>query len=207
MIDLEKHVKKLVALHKKHGTYFPDTKRKSKTPLNPLSDFWKDKDGNALSETEAEIIKTAAFCVGETNGVKAFAEGGRHIKLGANGAKIGQVDRINGIWHIQNKFPYEITHVRDKDMVLMDKLDRVETTNFEFWSAKSVGYNCFGPFITSDKSPDYIVAKYETDEGTLYGYGETLERARAYLGLKLYDEYKEIIHQIACRNKLKGNTK
>lgn len=108
-----------------------------------------------------------------------------------------------GLWRIQNVFPHKITTVRDQDMVLMKRLDRQESTLFEYWYAKLVGYNCYGPFINPGPQHDYIVAKYETDDSVLYGYGTTLESARAYLGLKLYDKYKDMIHKIECKQKLK----
>lgn len=170
--------------------------------LNPLSDFWvSPKDGHRLSESEALAAKSIAFRR-DVYEVSAIDENLRYTKLGQFGATENKVDCINGQWHVQNDFQREITRVRDKDMVLIEKLDRVEDTKFEFWSAKSVGYNCFGPFISKDKSLDYIVAKYETDNGPRWGYGKTLESARAYLGLKLYDEYKDVIHGIACKNRL-----
>ena len=200
----DKHIKKIRALNKKRGIYPLETHTKEEATLNPMSDFLKDKDGNPIPEGEARITKMAIFCTDEVNGIKAIAENGKHITLGKSGAKLEQVDRINGQWHIQNHFDCsKITRVRDKDMVLIKKLDRTETTNFEFWSAKSVGYNCFGPFVSKGDDYDYIVAKYETDNGAMWGYGKTLESARAFLGLKLFDEYKDIIHVIANRNRLK----
>ena len=117
---------------------------------------------------------------------------------------MGRLAFVAGVWCIQEKLPYKIMRIRDKDMVLIEKLNRIENTLFEFYSAKTVSYNCYGPFISKDKSYDYIVAKYETDNGALWGYGKTLEDARAYLGIKLYDEYKDVIHRIACRDKLRN---
>ena len=66
-----------------------------------------------------------------------------------------------------------------------------------------VGLNCYGRFIVG--GPEVIVAKYDTDRGTYWSYGPTLEQARAFLGIKLYDEYMDLIHSVACKNKL--NTK
>ena len=198
MTDFDKIVEEC---KKKHVPKVPQPR--PERPLNPMSDFWFAPDGTRRSAAEANMVKIECF-FNDVGNVKAIAENGKHITLGKAGAKLEQVDRINGVWHIQNNFDYsKITRVRDKDMILIKKLDRTETTNFEFWSAKSVGYNCFGPFISKDNGYDYIVAKYETDEGILYGYGKTLEQARAYLGLKLYDEYKDVIHIIANRKRLK----
>ena len=100
-------------------------------------------------------------------------------------------------------WPNELTHVRDRDFILMKKLDRQENTLFEFYNAKLIGYNCYGPFVINGPETDYVVAKYDTDKEKYWGYGKTLEDARAYLGLKLYDEYKEVINAIACKNKKK----
>jgi len=116
--------------------------------------------------------------------------------------KIEDMAFVAGLWRIQEKVPYKITRVRDKDMILMDKINHVENTLFEFWNAKEVVYNCYG-ICLGYKEPDFIVAKYDTDKGTYLGYGRTLEAARAFLGLKLYDEYKDVINAIACKNKLK----
>lgn len=196
----DKHIKKIIALNKKRGTYFPDPKPQPKVPLNPMSDFLKDKDGNQVPEGEARIAKMAVFSADEVKGVKAVAENGRNITLGKSSAKLENVERINGIWHIQNKFPYEITLVRKKDMVLLQKLDREEHTGFEFYTAKHVGYNCFGPFVSKEKGYDYIVAKCNTDRGPFWGYGRTMDDARAYLCLKLYDECQDAILGILCKN-------
>ena len=175
-----------------------------KRPLNPLADYWLDKNGNRVSQAEANIAKNALFCA-DIHEKQAFAEDGTSVTLGADGATADCVDFVSGIWRIQNNFNYsKIVRVRDKDMILIDKLNRKENTNFEYWTAKIITYNCFGPFVFKGQKPDCIVAKYETDNGALWGYGATIESARAFLGLKLFDEYKEIIHAIACRNKLKN---
>lgn len=172
------------------------------TTLNPLSDFWvSQKDGKRMEECYANIIKRVQF-INDVYKKKAINEHLKEITLGENGATEDKVDRIAGVWRIQRNFPYKITHVRDKDFILLNKINRIENTLFEFWNAKSVGYNCYGPFVSKGDTYDYIVAKYETDNGTYWGYGHTLESARAFLGLKLYDEYKELINSVACRKKL-----
>lgn len=188
----------LADFRKKHAKPVP--KPKPIRPLNPLSDYWYGSD---RCEGEARLAKIAYFS-SDKHEKQAVAENGTKITLGDDGATEDMVDLIGGQWHIQNNFDYsKIVRVRDKDMVLMDKLPRKEDNRFEYWNAKLVGYNCFGPFLSKGNNPDYIVAKYETDNGPLWGYGKTLEEARAFLGLKLFDEYKDIIHIIANRNKLK----
>ena len=131
----------------------------------------------------------------------AYYNGG--MALDANGkwhpVKNFSMDRlafVAGLWRVQCDFPYKIVNVRGIDMVLMGKINRVENTLFDFWNAKQVGYNCYGPFISKSEKPDYIVAKYITTKGTYMAYGRTVEEARAYLGIKLYDEYKHVIHAI-----------
>ena len=115
---------------------------------------------------------------------------------------------VAGLWRIQDKCHHTITRIRDKDMFLLNKLNRVENTLFTFWNAKEVVFNCYGVIGMDGKNiePDYIVATYETDDGILSGYGKTLEGARAFLGLLLYDKYKDLIHESICAKKLQ-NTK
>ena len=175
------------------------------TVKNPLSDFWKSpKDGHKGTWEQATAFFIATFLHDLNNGAYAMDEKLNKIKLGKEGAEHQNVDKVAGVWRIQNKFPYKITRVRDQDMVLTKKLNRVENTLFEFWGAKKVSYNCYGPFIIDDPRTDYVVAKYETDNGVYWGYGKTIEDARAYLGIKLYDEYKDFINAIACKNKMKN---
>ena len=175
--------------------------------MNPLSDFLQpQKGGRILTEQEAQTAKIGAFC-SDVYKVKAVDEAGNQITLGEKGAEFENVDFVAGLWRIQTKFPHKITCVRDKDVVLMNKLPRQESTNFEYWQAKVVGYNCYGPFVLQGSTADLVVAKYDTDNGPLWGYGATIEAARAFLGLKLYDIYKDDIHRIACKNKLQQEQK
>ena len=170
--------------------------------MNPLSDFLKSKGGGKiLTEQEAIGLKKTAFAH-DVGKVKAIDEAGNQITLGEKGAEFENVDFVAGLWRIQTKFPHKITCVRDKNVVLMNKLPRQESTNFEYWQAKVIGYNCHGPFIIASNASDIVVACYDTDNGPLWGYGATIEAARAFLGLKLYDMYKDLIHGIACKNKL-----
>ena len=190
----DKHIKKIIALNKKRGVYTSETHSNKKVPLNPLSDFLKPlPNGHVLTEIEAEIAKIARFC-NDVYNAKAFTSNGRTITLGEKGAKLENVDFVAGLWRVQKKFPYKITRVRDKDMVLMNKLNHKENTNFEYWDAKLVGYNCYGPFIIDDKKPDFIVSRCIVNEREFWGYGTTIESARAFLGLKIWDELRDVIH-------------
>ena len=175
--------------------------------FNPLSDFIKPlKDGTLPTNLQSQALKTSAFFADVYN-VKAYVENNTSIRLGDEGANLEDVDRINGFWCVQKDFPYTITNVRGKDMVLIKKLNRVENTFFEFWSGKMVAYNCYGPFVFDGDIDNYIVAMYDTDNGPRMAYGKTIDAARAYLGMKLYDETKDIINGILCQNKLKTNSK
>lgn len=170
--------------------------------MNPLSDFLKPlPNGHVLTEIEAEIAKIARFC-NDVYNVKAFTSNGHTITLGDRGAKLENVDMVAGLWRVQKKFPHKITRVRDKDMVLMNKINHNENTKFEYWTAKQVDYNCYGPFITKGRNYDYIVSRCITDKGEFWGYGTTIESARAFLGLKIWDEYRDVIHDaVFCKTK------
>lgn len=115
------------------------------------------------------------------------------------------VEFIGGLWRVQDDFPYKIQLIRDREMVLLKKLPHQERMPFEYFTACIVGYNCYGPFI--HKTPDCIVAKYTTDDGVFWGYGATIEKARAFLGIKLYDTYMDLIHKHACKSQFQDHQK
>ena len=107
---------------------------------------------------------------------------------------------IAGLWRVQNKFEHNIQRVRDQEFVLLEKINRTEKNKFEFYRACRVGHNCYGRFVVGGM--EQVVAKYETDKQTYWSYGNTIEQARAFLGIRLYDEYSDLIHAVACQNKL-----
>jgi len=174
--------------------------------MNPLSDFFVAKDGTRIPEDKAKIVKTGTFC-NDVYNVKALTPSGRKITLGEQGAKLENVDRVAGLWRVQQKFPYTITRVRDKDMVLIKKLNYNENTKFEYWTAKLVGYNCYGPFIIGGKAPDFIVSHCVAGENEFWGYGTTIESARAFLGLKIWDELRDVIHDAVFNTATRDKTK
>ena len=115
-----------------------------------------------------------------------------------------QVEFVAGLWRIQNPFPYDIHDVRGVKFVLTERLPHTEKNLFEFYRASQVAENCYGPFIIPGSQ---IVAKYTTDRGTYWSYGNTIEQARAFLGIRLYDEYMDLIHSVACRKTLTRDQK
>ncbi|MBD5400968.1 hypothetical protein HDR61_04495 [bacterium] len=109
------------------------------------------------------------------------------------------VKYIAGAWRVQNKFEHKIQIVRGQEFVLLEKINRTEKNRFEFYRAAIVGKNSFGRFLI-DKA-QRVVAKYETDNRTYWSYGDSIEQARAFMGIRLYDEYSDLIDAIACKNK------
>ena len=144
---------------------------------------------NPVYTTVAE--KRAMYNTALDNRAYAIDANFNTIRIGDHGAEFNDVEFIGGMWRIQNKFNHPITCVRGKEFVIGNKLPRTEHTNFEFYHAFSVCNNCYGRFVFT--SPDYIVAKFETARGTYWSYGQTIDQARAYLGIKLCDEYQDII--------------
>lgn len=131
-------------------------------------------------------------------GAMAYMSDNTFVPL--NQVKLANVEFIAGLWRVQDPFPYKIQDVRDKQLVLHEKLPHIEKNLFEFYSAFVVTENCYGRYLSA--SPDTIVAKYTTDHGTYWSYGKTIEQARAFLGIRLYDEYMDLIHSHACKNQL-----
>lgn len=123
----------------------------------------------------------------------AYTDSGATVPLGAIGAEFNDVEYIGGLWRVQKVFPYEITDVRGRQFVLLKKLPHTEKTRFEFYSAAGVIWCANGASANINK-PDWIVAKYETPHGIYMAYGQTIEQA---LGIKMYDEYQDLIHSAA----------
>ncbi|MBR4475814.1 MAG: hypothetical protein IKP05_04025 [Alphaproteobacteria bacterium] len=157
---------------------------------------------NPLDEYKNTRKKSAALLRARENNEMAIDSHGNEKPV--KDFKINQLAFVGGLWRIQEELPLPITRIRDKDMILTKKIDHTETTLFEFFRGKEVKYNCYGPFVIQDDKYDYIVAKYETDKKTYWSYGKSIEQARAFMGIKMYDEYKDVINTIACKNKLRG---
>lgn len=118
---------------------------------------------------------------------------------------VSRVEFVAGLWRVQDEFPYQIQMVRDLPFVLGARLPLNERNHFEFYHARRVCENCYGKYLVPGS--EKIVAKYTTDKGTYWAYGDTVEQARAFLGIKLYDEYMELIHSVACKNQPRKNQK
>jgi hypothetical protein len=140
--------------------------------------------------------KRIAFELGVEDGMVAYTGFQKHIPLGGPGAEFNDVEYIAGLWRVQHKIPYEITNVRDRQFVLVEKLPRTEKNKFEYYRAALATWGGTGCSANVSR-PDWIVAKYETPRGTFMSYGQTIEQARAFLAISIYDEYQDLIHTAA----------
>lgn len=147
---------------------------------------------NSLSEYRTIALKSAKYNKDVKLG--AFAVNSKGNKIPLKDVMFDDVEFIGGLWRIQNKFPYEIKNIRNTNFVILKRLPRQEKNLFEFFEVSRVGQNCYGYFITESKE---VAAKYETNRGTFWAYGDTIEKARAFLGIKLYDEFQDVIHKFA----------
>lgn len=158
---------------------------------------------NPMASHKDAASKLRAFRAAAAEGYLAWDMQGREYLL--RDLRPEDVEYIGGAWRVQNKFTEPIQVVRGHEFVLMDLIPRVEKNMFEFYRARMVGQNCYGRFVLP--GVHCVVAKYETDTETHWAYGDTIERARAFLGIRLYDRYMDEIHSIACKNKQKSNEK
>ncbi|MBQ0013534.1 MAG: hypothetical protein KBS86_03135 [Proteobacteria bacterium] len=134
-------------------------------------------------------------------GADAYKSDGTVVKLQSVAYK--NVRFISGAWRVQNRFDQQVVHVRNLDVVLGQRLPVSEKNHFEYFAAKMVGENCYGKYMVDAPAGSLIVAKYDTDQGTYWAYGKTIEQARAFMGIKLYDEYCELIHRAICSERQK----
>lgn len=153
---------------------------------------------NPFDEYKDTNKKTAAFVRDSMAGVMAIDADANRTPL--KNYNVCDVAFVSGLWRIQRPLQHPITAVRDREFVLLNWLERHENNMFEYWNALNVGNNCYGKFVIPKTT--VVVARYKTDTGIYWGYGDTIEQARAFLGIRLFDEYSDLIHSVACRGQL-----
>ena len=156
----------------------------------------KDKEQQPKQDKLNAAVKRVAYNRALDSGAVAYTGFKQTVPLGSPGAEFNDVELVAGLWRVQKKFPYEITNVRDRQFVLVEKLPRTEKNKFEYYRASAAVWS--GTGCSADiEHPDWIVAKYETPNGTFMSYGHTIEQARAFLAISIYDEYQDLIHTTA----------
>ena len=157
---------------------------------NPLAEYYNPKKSDKENAAAKRIEYNKALDAG------AVAYTGFRECAPLENFEFNNVEYIAGLWRVQNKFLYEIINVRDRQFVLVEKLPRTEKNKFEYYRAALATW-C-GTGCSADVSrPDWIVAKYETPNGIFMSYGQTIEQARAFLAISIYDEYQDLIHAAA----------
>lgn len=142
--------------------------------------------------------KMAAYNVACATGCRAMRSDGASVPLSS--LKPYQVEFIGGLWRVQDETNYEIKQIRDRRLILGNRLAHRERTLFEFYSAMQPAFNCYGLICNGF---DIVVAKYTTTSGTFWGYGRTIEEARAFLGIKLYDAHQGLINDVLNKQNTK----
>lgn len=138
---------------------------------NPLSTY------KTVAEKEKHFLQDC-----NKENIKAYSSDRKAVPL--RDLNVSEVEFIGGLWRIQDDFKYDITFVRDRNMVLGPQMPRKESNHFVYYNAAPVEYNCYGPFVISF---DMIVAKYTTGKNEYWAYGKSIAEARAFLGIKIMD--------------------
>ena len=146
---------------------------------------------NSLTELKTEEARQQAYYKAVANHEYAYDENMHKFLL--RDVPVHRVEYIGGAWRVQRIFNKKITEVRGQKFVLGTKIDKQEKNKFDYYNAYSVCENCYGLYII-DGVNSYIVAKYDTDNGPIWGYGNTIEQARAFLGIALFDKHIDLIH-------------
>lgn len=157
---------------------------------NPLAEYYNPKKSDKENAAAKRIEYNKALDAG------AVAYTGFRECAPLENFEFNDVEYIAGLWRVQHKIPYEITNVRDRQFVLVEKLPRTEKNKFEYYRAALATWGGTG-CLADVSRPDWIVAKYETPRGTFMSYGQTIEQARAFLAISIYDEYQDLIHTAA----------
>lgn len=163
----------------------------------------KYEPSNKFATHKTSNEKLYDFMHARANGEIAYKSDGSQVPL--KHLSVHSVEFIGGYWRVQNLFHHKIHKIRDKEFVLSSKLERQESVPFEYYYAYTVSENCYGKYLSS--KPDIIVAKYTTKDGVYWGYGNTIEQARAFLGIKLFDTYQDVICNAISVNKTENQKK
>lgn len=139
----------------------------------------------------------AAYCKAVQN--NEFAVDQDLSKIPLQNLKYNQVEFIAGFWRVQKPHNYKIQTVRDKVMIIHEKMDHKESTDFTFYRASEFTWNCYQILPTTK----YIAAELFGE----WGYGKTIEDARAFLGIKMYTKHQKLIHEMERRTLSKQNIK
>ena len=155
-----------------------------------------DLDGRPVPDSKLTptgrdlMLSTGDYDVDANNKIGLYCANGTRMLLSSVGRT--RVKFVAGLWRMQNThYGYNITQVRDKQFILGDKINHSEKNLFEYYYASEVSKNCYG---LMKPHFDYIVAKYDTDNGPMWSYGATIEQARAFLGIALFDKHIDMIH-------------
>lgn len=149
---------------------------------------------NSFSDFKTDTQKFSQYMRDKNNKRETiYAYKSDNTRVPLTDCRLINLEYVAGLWRVQNEFPYTIENVRKKDFVIGKKMPHVERTLFDFYEAFAVNENCYGKYISGNA--DYIVAKYVTNRGVYSAYGKTIEDARAYLGIKLYDAFQDVIHR------------
>lgn len=162
------------------------------------------KQQNPLAQHKTFFSKARAYIAARNSGAVAYTADLKTRPL--KDVNFSDVEFIGGLWRVQNRMEYTLTTIRDRELVLGDRIDLQEKNYFEYYRAAIPPvYNCYGPI--SALKYDMVAAKYETDKGTYWAYGKSIAEARAFLGIRLYDEYMDLVHRVACKNTMRGRGK
>ncbi len=162
--------------------YYPNPTRTHKNKADKLRDF------------------DAACQAGEM----AFRDGDLSVSISKLQTPLTQfsvddVEFIGGHWRVQTHAYYDVRQIRDQKFIIGPRINIAEKNYFEYYQIAEIPqFNCYGP--VSDPKFNMVAAHYKTDHGEYWGYGTDVASARAFLGIRLYDEYMDLIHAHACKN-------
>lgn len=115
----------------------------------------------------------------------AYTSDGSKILL--RNLNANEVKFSGGLWRYQKPLDKKIKTIRDKEFIIGNQLDINENNKFKYFSATLVGENCYGKFEGTAK---FIIANY----GDFWAYGESITAARAFLGNKLFNLYRDCVY-------------
>ncbi len=146
--------------------------------------------------------KIAAYKKDAATLVEAYDISGKKKPL--HTVHVDKVEFIKGKWRIQNDISDKVVNIEGTQMVLGDRIPVTALGNpnpyCEYYTvAKDVKWGIYGVEVPSRFQYNRVVAHYTTDNKDYWVTGDNVSRAAVLLALRLYDDYKDVIHAVACR--------
>ncbi|MDR0726566.1 MAG: hypothetical protein LBF37_00715 [Rickettsiales bacterium] len=163
------------------------TQNQARPQANKLAEYYDKETKTFDLEAKYNLYEAAV-----AKGTVAYKSNGQSVPLILK--NLEDVDFVGGLWRVQNHFNSKIHHIRDREFVLGAQLTEKQLAEYEikffkYYKAAMVSENCYGSRTTGYNC---IVANFHK----YWAYGNNISQARAFLAVKVLDEYTRRLYDL-----------